>query len=339
MPKIGRETSDFFIDHELKGLSDVRTAHRGRMALLAAVNRGSLSPQSQAWLDYFAGLERYVLDIYITEDAFNRAKRLYSEGDLAAARAAVADCRPEKVIVHFAGFSRHGGMTRGEQGLVVSMNTRWLTHYIRFRQQLGLEPVRYNFATTSHDPLAQMRGIFTFHFDADRNVWQTLGTEETGRPVRAIPADTSIKRSSDVTDTEIEICSAGIELDAPLQLDLTPIMSRIGRRKPSVQGDLPAGRYRLTLLMLESPTESTVKSAVDVSIGAVEQAASETRIESPQGISDRIEGAGRLQILNRTYEVDLDNAGSVRLNLGKATGSIFLCGLRVDPIAEEDDRD
>jgi hypothetical protein len=58
MPKIGRETSDFFIDHELKGLSDVRTTHRERMELLAAVNREALSPESQAWLEYFAGLER-----------------------------------------------------------------------------------------------------------------------------------------------------------------------------------------------------------------------------------------------------------------------------------------
>ena len=62
----------------------------------------------------------------------------------------MASCRPEQVIEQYAHFSSLGGINRGEQGLVVSMNLRWLTHYVRFRQMLGIEPVRYNFAPTSH---------------------------------------------------------------------------------------------------------------------------------------------------------------------------------------------
>jgi hypothetical protein len=138
MPKIGRETSDFFIDHELKGLAEVEAQHGRRMALLAAVDRSQLAPNSCEWLDYFAGLETYVLDVYRTEETFNRAKKQYFAGDFAAARLTMADCRPEKVIEHFSRFSQFGGLTRGEEGLIVSMNTRWLTHYVRFRQQLGL---------------------------------------------------------------------------------------------------------------------------------------------------------------------------------------------------------
>ena len=40
------------------------------------------------------------------------------------------------------------------------------------RQMLGMEPVRYNFGPTSHDPLAQYPGTFTYFFDAKHQVWQ-----------------------------------------------------------------------------------------------------------------------------------------------------------------------
>ena len=91
------------------------------------------------------------------------------------------------MIEQFAKFSSLGGITRGEQGLVVSMNLRWLPHYVRQRQALGMEPVRYNFGPTSHDPLAQGAGKFTFHFDADHAVWECLGEKETGARVFVVP--------------------------------------------------------------------------------------------------------------------------------------------------------
>ena len=38
------------------------------------------------------------------------------------------------------------------------MTARWLSDYVRSRQSLGLEPIRYRFGPTSHDPLAQAPG-------------------------------------------------------------------------------------------------------------------------------------------------------------------------------------
>ena len=265
MPKIGRETSDFFIDHELADLPGVEAAHRKRMELLDAVDTSSLKPGGRQWLDYFRGLERYVLDVYRTEDALTRAKRQYRAGELDAARRSVAECRPEDVIRRFAEFSRLGGLTRGEQGLVVSMNTRWLPHYVRFRQQVGLEPVRLDFAATSHDLLAQSRGIFTFYFDAAQNVWQTLGTYETGASVFAIPDTAAVGHGDDVTDAEAEVCRTGIESDAPLELVVAPILRQGSRpRSFDVQGDLPAGRYRLNLLWLDPEFDVAGRRVFDV---------------------------------------------------------------------------
>ena len=200
MPKIGRETSDFFIDHELKDLASVEAAHRRRLKMLGDIDRTRLSSTGSEWIDYFTGLEHFILDIYRTENAFNRAKKQFLAGDLESARSTMGICQPEKVIEHFAEFSQKGGLTRGEEGLVVTLNTRWLPHYVRFRQMLGLDSVRYNFAPTSHDPLAQMRGVFTFHFDSRGDVWQCLGAEETAATVFRCPAVCSRSSSRNVFD-------------------------------------------------------------------------------------------------------------------------------------------
>ncbi len=48
------------------------------------------------------------------------------------------------------------------------------------RQHVGIEAVRYNFGPTVHDPYAPRPGRFTFHFDPDKILWQTLGETETG---------------------------------------------------------------------------------------------------------------------------------------------------------------
>jgi hypothetical protein len=178
-------------------------------------------------------------------------------------------CRPERVIERFAQFSQLGGLTRGEQGLIVSMNTRWLTHYVRFRQQLGLEPVRYNFAATSHDPLAQSRGIYTFHFDPGREVWQTLGTEETGAPVFSVPDSTDFPPQPGISAGDREICRSGIRSRQPVDLVLAPIMRRGSRGRRDGSGNhLPPGHYRLALLMLDPESSAPGRRVFDVQVSA-----------------------------------------------------------------------
>ena len=110
----------------------------------------------------------------------------------------MAAARPGEVIERFARFSQLGGITRGEQGLVVTMNTRWLNHYVRLGQQLGTEPVRFNFAPTSHDPLAQSAGRFTFHFGPGRELWQCFGAKETRADVFTLPADAEVTCPEDL---------------------------------------------------------------------------------------------------------------------------------------------
>jgi hypothetical protein len=331
MPKIGRETSDFFIDHELKDLAGVEAGRRKRLEMLDAVDRSQLGPSGCEWLDYFTGLEKYVLDIYRTEDMFNRAKKQYAAGDLDAARLTMAECRPEKAIEHFAAFSQRGGLTRGEQGLVVSMNTRWLPHYVRFRQQLGMEPVRCNFAPTSHDLLAQSRGVFTFHFGPDRSVWQCFGTEETGAEVFTRPADAKTHRTADMPVAYEEICHDGIQSDKPITLSIQPILARgsRGRLKPL---PLPAGRYQLTVLMLEPIATAAGQRIFDVTVTPSGQAdANGPGVRSDQR-TDRVDlyqrAGGPNRIVTLTYPLELTAPGGVKVTLTPIKGKALICGIR-----------
>ena len=251
MPKIGRETSDRFIDHELKDIDVVEEGFNRRNAILDRIDLSQLSPSEREWIDYYRGLERYILDIYRTEAAFNAAKKAYAAGDLESARKLIKGCHPEEVIEYYGRFSRRGGLSRGEQGLIVSMNTRWLPHYIKLRQQLGVEPIRMNFGPTSHDPLAQSRGIFTFYFDEKKNVWQTLGTEETG--CRAVEIEANNNPTSDSTysykdsntSTKTSATRSGIVVESPLTLTLSPMTSRNSRSAASDSAVLSPGLYRL----------------------------------------------------------------------------------------------
>ena len=137
-------------------------------------------------------------------------------------------------------------MTRGEQGLLISLNTRWLSHYVRLRQLLGIAPVRYKFGPTAHDPLAQFAGRFTFWFDSQRRLWQTLGGAETGADTFVRRDDAKIARGGNSAADDEDLCRSGIESNKPLTLRLHPIL---------YAAPLPAGRYRLRLWMVD-PTST-----------------------------------------------------------------------------------
>ncbi len=236
-PIFSRETSDLFIDRPLTNITEVITGCRDRLKLIESVDTSMLTSSQRDRVNYFKGLEEFIAAVFETQGLFQDAQAALKKRDPAAARAAMIRCRPEPVIEQYAKFSSLGGMTRGEQGSVVTMNTRWLPHIVRLRQQLGLDAVRYNFGPTSHDPLAQAPGRFTFHFDADHHLWQTLGEKETGAETFLLPAEMNVPN---------EICRSGIESAKPIAFPVTPILP--GKKDTAT---VPAGNYRLRLLMLD----------------------------------------------------------------------------------------
>jgi hypothetical protein len=303
-PQFARETSDFFIDRPLTNAAEVVAGCQERLRRIESASCVTRAPAQRERLDYFRGLERFIAAFYPTHAAFQNAQALARKGDLAAARQLMAECHPEPIIEQFAQFSSRGGITRGEQGLVVSLNLRWLPHYIQLRQRLGLEPVRYRFGPTSHDRLAQAAGTYTYAFDAQHRLWQTLGAQETGAAVRAL---------ADVAD---ENCRTAIESDRPLTLAVRPMLRG---------ASLSPGRYRLRLWMADPLSTACGQRVFTVSI-------------ADSTVRDRIDifqSAGRpKQAIERTYPVTVGRNGVVQFTLTPEHGKTLLCACRLEPAGE-----
>jgi hypothetical protein len=316
-PKFARETGDLLIDRPMTNVEEVVAGCRQRLKLLAAVDQASLTPQQRDRVAYFQGLEEFIAAIHQTHSALQRSQALLKSGDRAGARAAMAECHPEAVIEQFAKFSSLGGITRGEQGLVVSLNLRWLPHYLRQRQALGLEAARFNFAPTSPDKLAQSPGKFTWHFDAHHQIWQTLGAEETGASTFVLPPKAKVTLSANLPGVDGEICRAGIESGQPIQITLGPVMGGAA---------LPQGDYEVSLLFVKPSATAQGQRVFDLSLGG--------SLASP--IRERLDlshpAGGPQRVVEKSYRVKMPRPGRLTLTLTPVTGKALISGAVVQPL-------
>jgi hypothetical protein len=335
-PQFGRETSDFFIDRRFTNIAKVITACRARLTMIDAARTSGLTSEQCKRLAYYRGLEEFIASFFEAEARFQDSQDLLFRGDREGARRALADFQPGAVIERFARLSAIGGITRGEQGLVVTMNTRWLSHIVRYRQALGLEPVRINFAPTSHDLLAQSRGIFTYHFDPEHALWECWGALETGAEVFVLPAEAKITLE-DLPAAWKEIGRTGIMTSRPLTLVLRPIMAEIMGEdlcRKAMRMPLSAGDYRLRLVLLEPEAAAPTQRVFEVAV----------RVASPNPDADftpleqvdivKLAGGPR-RLIERVYPVRLEvgSAGWIELRLTPIQGKALLCGVVVEPAA------
>jgi len=311
-PRFGRDTSDRFIDRQLTNITEVIAGCRARLALIDRAQTPGLTPEQQQRLDYQRGLEGFIAAFHEAHGYFQDAQDLLKKGDATGARMLIARCQPGKVIEQFARFSSIGGITRGEQGLIVSLNTRWLSHIVGLRQALGLEAVRIRFAPTSHDMLAQARGTYTFHFGSDQELWECWGEQETGATV--IPLPPSLRPTNNAAFAgEREICQSGIEITKPLTLTLRPIMAKAQ--------SLPAGDYRLRLFVADPDSTTPGQRVFEVKAASLP--------------ADRVDvfnrSGGTKRIIELIYPVTLPATGAVAVTLTPVKGSVILCGAVLEP--------
>ena len=328
-PRFGRDTSKFFIDRKLEGADAVAAGCRERLARLEGL-RTEL-PAQRARMDYFRGLEEFMAAFFAAHIRFQESQALLARGDLAGARGALAECRPEEVIERYARFSSTEGITRGEQGLVVSLNTRWLSHIVQHRQALGLEPVRIRFSPTSHDLLAQARGTFTFHFGPDRTLWECRGTEETGAEIFTIPPATPLEAGS-LGLGAAEIGRTGIVSALPLTLVLYPIMGK-NARPTAKEPSLPAGDYRLHLWLIEPEATAAGQRVFEVAM-RTDAVSTPTKFQVLEKMDIYRIAGGRHRLIERTYPVRIEakKGGCIELRLTPITGRALLCGVTVEPV-------
>lgn len=241
-PIFGRDTTDFFIDRALAPQKDAVVAGcRKRLRMLEGKGGANAA--------YFRCLENFCIAFYEAQSMYEECVAAFRRGDLAAARKLIAAARPEDAIRLYASLAS-GKLTKGEKGVLISLNTKWLVYFHQMRQMLGLEPVRIKFGETRHEPLAQMPGKYTYFLDEKGQMWQTLGTSETGAGrIFAWPGATN------------EIGRTGIASGKPFSVKVNLIV------RPKHGAQLQPGNYVLRLLVFDAEATAEDQRVFKVEVG------------------------------------------------------------------------
>jgi hypothetical protein len=123
-------------------------------------------------------MEEFCIYFFENQILFQEAFELTQNMEFEKARQIISNANPDETIQKYTDAIKLIGFSRGEKALVFSMNTRWRADFINLRQQLGIEPVRFLFSPTQHDPLAQGPGHFTYFIDENNKWWRCLWEEE-----------------------------------------------------------------------------------------------------------------------------------------------------------------
>jgi hypothetical protein len=308
LPMIGRDTSDYFIDRELKGYDQAAKSHKQRMGLLDTIDQTDLSPVQRKRIDYFRGLERFIMSVFENEAHYRDALGLHKDGDYAGARKALGRTDVPAAIRLYADTAGLLGVSRGEQGLVVSLNLRWLTHYVCLAQQLGSEPIRINFAPTTHDMLAQNRGRFTYFIDRSDDLWEVRGMEETKSPAYGGLAG-RVRQTLPSGDALRDVRQSGLESDQPIRVRVSPLMNRKNHH-------VPPGRYRLTLLFGKSRQGDKGSHVFDA---AVHVPGVKTPLNQRVTLNDLA--------MDKIFDIDLAKPGVIEVILTPVQGTARISGL------------
>lgn len=223
-PAFGRETTDKFIDLTLDAKNETPGA-KARLELLKQMQPLTRDAAARDWVGYFEDWELYARDVFEAQSALQNSQAALKAGDLPLARRDIAAADPEKAIEQYSKTIRHGITSRGEKGILISMNLRWLPYFEAQRQAVGLEPLQIEFAPTFHDALAQQPGAYTFDFSPLHRVIEVLGSSELGVKVHDFAPGAG--------------CPSGIEVQSPVTLTIGGMAGT----------SLPAGAYRLRLEM------------------------------------------------------------------------------------------
>ncbi|MBT6764926.1 MAG: hypothetical protein HOA90_10390, partial [Prolixibacteraceae bacterium] len=186
-PMFGRETSDYFIRpseeyhlEEYNSSIEVVEKAKLRLEILQKVDVDNLNSQGLKEYNYQIGMEKFLISFFENHHNIYQAFKLLREGKNEDAVPFVKQLNPEESIKMYSNLISDFGATRGEEGILLSLNLRWLPDYIDVRQRIGIEPVRINFQPTSHDPLAQGAGRHTFFIDSEKKFWHSKGEKELG---------------------------------------------------------------------------------------------------------------------------------------------------------------
>jgi len=301
---------DHFLDRPLVEPERVITECRGRLNILDKFPTAGLPPVASDQLSYFQEFERFLIAFYRAHSAWERSVNYLNGHDLENSRKALIPCDPRSVIEQYARAAAVGKPTRGEMGVLISLSLKWLPYIISQRQALRLEPIRYHFEPTEHELLSQGSGTLTFFFDRVHDLWKAAGEWETQFPTFQLATPPFAEH-----DGLREICRTGLRSDKTIDFCLKTIAEQ----------DLLPGDYNLHLLLTSPSSDGTEDSALEL-------AASER--EGASDIITQIDVVRRAGGKDRALQVNLPlhiRAGSISFHLKPIKGSIYLCGLMIEP--------
>jgi len=180
-PMFGRETSNHFVDlgsqrhgHDLEPWELMAERSKQRLAVLNEISGFS----QNEYLQYQKAMEEFYISFFENQILFRDAFHLAGNNQTDKVKELLSKTDPAATIQKYADAHKTIGFTRGEKALVFSMNTRWLVDYMNLGQRLGMEPIRFKFSPTQHDPLAQSPGRNTYWVDENGNWWRSLWEHE-----------------------------------------------------------------------------------------------------------------------------------------------------------------
>ena len=172
-PMFGRETSDHFVDlgrqkagHKLESWEEMKAKSENRLELLNGISL----VKNNTYLQYQKAMEEFYISFFENQLLFQNAYELTINGELEKAKAIMSKTNPDESIQKYADATKLIGFSTGEKAMVFSLNMRWKSDFINLNQRIGLEPVRFRFSPTQHDPLAQAPGHFSYYID-DKEAW------------------------------------------------------------------------------------------------------------------------------------------------------------------------
>jgi hypothetical protein len=198
-------------------------------------------------------------------------------------------------------------------GVLIAMNLKWLPYIVSQRQAVGLDAIRYHFEPTEHEALAQGAGQYTFYFDSEGKLWKCLGQQETQYPTFRLPFAPS-------ADQEVlrEACQTGLQSSRRIALRLRTIADQ----------DLLPGTYNVQFSFVCPSSEPQGNSIFDLVLSE-----SEGAIDITKRIDVVRHAGGKDRVLSISLSVSI-HAGFLSFRLEPVTGSIFLCGVIIEPAEE-----
>ncbi len=248
-PMMGRETTDFFFDFHKTSFGDTLLHDakydlpdtaillaKGRIELLKKINPSQLTKQAKDQFNYYNGMEEFFTQFFSDQKNLIEAFELCEKGRFDEAKKVIANAHPEKTIEKYAEFSNRGSITEGEKGVLLSLNTKWLPDFIDIRQQTGMEPYRYKFYPTQHEPLAQGEGNYSFYFNSKKEMSLCKGQKELKLPI--------------IT----EGINSFIQSDTTFSIELTRYRMRYGWASYTSafkDDSIDAGTYKINLIFVK----------------------------------------------------------------------------------------